>query len=207
MGVQTQVGPEAGGTRTPYHHGSLRQTLIDVSLDLISSRGVDAFSLAEAAQLAGVSVAAPYRHFRNKAAVLGAIADDGFRQLAEELRRAAAATPDAPERGLVELAMAYVDFAVRNSARFSVMFDLAGRAPQSAAGLEALAVLGDTLEELHERGRLTMAVDTALRATWSLAHGLAVLRIGGMRTIAEEDSPELRRQVFTAMLAGVLRPA
>ncbi|GAB3748595.1 TetR/AcrR family transcriptional regulator [Microlunatus parietis] len=190
--------------KVPYHHGSLRRTLIDVAVELIASHGVDGFTLAEAAKRAGVSAAAPYRHFAGKADLLGAIADDGFERLAADLREAV--SEQAPDGGLVDLALAYVDFSVREPARFTVMFDAGGRAPRSNAGLAALGVLGGVLESLHARGRLAMPVDTALRATWSLAHGMAVLRLGGMRTIAEEDSPQLRRQVFTAMLAGVLRP-
>lgn len=174
-----------------------------MAVDLIASRGVDGFTLAEAAKRAGVSAAAPYRHFDNKAALLGAIADDGFGRLADDLR--GAVSEQAPDGGLVELALAYVDFATREPARFMIMFDNTGRAPRSNAGLTALGVLGGVLEDLHRRGRLALSVDTALRATWSLAHGMATLRLGGMRTISEEDSPELRRQVFTAMLAGVLR--
>lgn len=190
--------------KAPYHHGSLRGTLIDVAVELIAGAGVDGFTLAEAAKRAGVSAAAPYRHFAGKAALLGAIADDGFERLAADLREAV--SEQAPDGGLVDLALAYVDFAIREPARFTVMFDATGRSPRSRAGLTALGVLGGVLEGLHARGRLAMPVDTALRATWSLAHGMAMLRLGGMRTIAEEDSPQLRRQVFTAMLAGVLRP-
>lgn len=191
-------------TKATYHHGSLRRTLIDVAVELIATQGVDGFTLAETAKRAGVSVAAPYRHFAGKADLLGAIADDGFGRLADDLR--GAVSPEAPDGGLVDLALAYVDFSVREPARFTVMFDATGRAPRSSAGLAALGVLGGVLEDLHRHGRLAMPVDAALRATWSLAHGMAMLRLGGMRTIAEEDSPQLRRQVFTAMLAGVLRP-
>ncbi|GAA1284037.1 TetR/AcrR family transcriptional regulator [Pseudonocardia aurantiaca] len=193
----------AGGST--YHHGSLHQVLIDVSLDLIAEHGLEGFSLATAAKAAGVSVAAPYRHFTNKAALLGAIARTGYAQLGEALREAADRHPDDPVEALLELGSAYVGFVIDQPALASVMFSVRGRAPESDAGLAALGVLGDVLARLEAAGRLAVPLDTALRATWSLVHGLAVLHTGGMRTISEEDAPLLRKQVLRPLLDGMLR--
>jgi AcrR family transcriptional regulator len=191
-----------------YHHGSLPQVLIEVSLDLIAERGLDGFSLATAAKAAGVSVAAPYRHFANKAALLGAIARTGFAQLEATLRAAVARYPDDPVEALLELGSAYIGFVVANPALAGVMFSVRGREPESDAGLAALGVLGEVLANLDATGRLTVPLDTALRATWALVHGLAVLHTGGMRTISEEDAPLLRRQVLRPLLdGGLLAPA
>jgi AcrR family transcriptional regulator len=193
----------AGGST--YHHGSLRQVLIDVSLDLIAEHGLEGFSLATAAKAAGVSVAAPYRHFTNKAALLGAIARTGYAQLGAALRKAADRHPDDPVEALLELGSAYVGFVIDQPALASVMFSVRGREPESDAGLAALGVLGDVLARLEAAGRLAVPLDTALRATWSLVHGLAVLHTGGMRTISEEDAPLLRKQVLRPLLDGMLR--
>jgi AcrR family transcriptional regulator len=194
----------AGGST--YHHGSLHQVLIDVSLDLIAEHGLEGFSLATAAKAAGVSVAAPYRHFTNKAALLGAIARTGYAQLGAALREAADRHPDDPVEALLELGSAYVGFVIDQPALASVMFSVRGREPESDAGLAALGVLGDVLARLEAAGRLAVPLDTALRATWSLVHGLAVLHTGGMRTISEEDAPLLRKQVLRPLLDGMLRP-
>ena len=86
------------------------------------------------------------------------------------------------------------------------MFSVRGREPESDAGLAALGVLGEVLARLEAAGRLAVPLDTALRATWALVHGLAVLHIGGMRTISEEDAPLLRKQVLRPLLDGMLRP-
>ncbi len=188
-----------------YHHGSLRQVLIDVSLDLIAEHGLEGFSLAMAAKAAGVSVAAPYRHFTNKAALLGAIARTGYAQLGAALREAADRHPDDPVEALLELGSAYVGFVIDQPALAGVMFSVRGREPESDAGLAALGVLGDVLARLEAAGRLAVPLDTALRATWSLVHGLAVLHTGGMRTISEEDAPLLRKQVLRPLLDGMLR--
>jgi AcrR family transcriptional regulator len=192
---------------SPYHHGSLRQVLIDVSLDLIAERGLDGFSLATAAKAAGVSVAAPYRHFASKAALLGAIARAGFAQLEAALREAVGRHPADPIEALLELGSAYVGFVVANPALAGVMFSVRGREPESDAGLAALGVLGATLGSLEAAGRLAVPLDIAVRTTWALVHGLAVLHTGGMRTINEEDSPLLRKQVLRPLLdGGLLRP-
>jgi AcrR family transcriptional regulator len=193
----------AGGST--YHHGSLRQVLIDVSLDLIAEHGLESFSLATAAKAAGVSVAAPYRHFTNKAALLGAIARTGYAQLGAALQEAADRHPDDPVEALLELGSAYIGFVIDQPALASVMFSVRGREPESDAGLAALGVLGDVLARLEAAGRLAVPLDTALRATWSLVHGLAVLHTGGMRTISEEDAPLLRKQVLRPLLDGMLR--
>jgi AcrR family transcriptional regulator len=192
---------------TAYHHGSLPQVLIEVSLDLIAESGLESFSLARAAKAAGVSVAAPYRHFANKAALLGAIARSGFEELGATLRTAADQYPDDPVESLLEQGSAYIGFVVSRPALASVMFSTRGRDPQSNAGLAALAVLGETLARLERDGRLAVPLDTALRATWALVHGLAMLHTGGMRTISEEDAPVLRMQVLRPLLDGGLLAA
>lgn len=189
---------------SPYHHGSLPQVLIEVSLNLIAEHGLDAFSLATAAKAAGVSVAAPYRHYTNKAALLGAIAAHGYEQLRAALLAAATRYPDDPVEALLEQGSAYVDFVISNSALASVMFSNSGREPQSEAGPAALAVLGETLTRLQAEARLTVPLDIALRAAWALVHGLAMLHTGGMRTISEDNAPALRRQVLRPLLLGGL---
>jgi hypothetical protein len=98
--------------RSAFHHGSLPQVRIEVSLDLIAEHGLDGFSLATAAKAAGVSVAAPYRHFANKAALLGAIACTGFEQLGAVLRAADARYPDDPVEALLEQGVAYIGFVI-----------------------------------------------------------------------------------------------
>lgn len=185
-----------------YHHGSLRRSLIEASLRLIDERGVEGFSLAQAAKAAGVSVAAPYRHFENKSALLDAVAAFGFTELASRLQEAATEHPDDLVDTLLDLGNAYVSFAAARPPLFTVMFSNRGRTPQSNSGLASLAVLGDVLGRLEALGRLSVPLDIALRSTWSLVHGLAMLHIGGMRTITEEDAPALRLDILRPLLTG-----
>src|SRR5215212_3301441 len=93
----------------PYHHGDLRQALVDAAIELLREGGVDALTLRAAARRAGVSQAAPYRHFADHADLLAAVAADGFARLRDVMIQSAR-TATGPREGLRELARAYVRF-------------------------------------------------------------------------------------------------
>ncbi|WP_161606259.1 TetR/AcrR family transcriptional regulator [Microlunatus speluncae] len=185
-----------------YHHGSLRHAMIEAALRLIDEHGVDGFSLAQAAREAGVSVAAPYRHFANKRALLNEVAIFGFDELGQRLRAIDEARSGDDVADLIDLGLGYLDFAADRPALFVVMFVNRGRDPQSVAGLAALSVLGDAVARVAAAGRLAVPVEVAVPALWSQVHGLAMLRLGGMRTITERDDPKSRRAVLTPLLHG-----
>ncbi|WP_035697114.1 TetR/AcrR family transcriptional regulator [Glycomyces tenuis] len=189
------------GTTTPYHHGSLRRALHDAALRLIAEHGADAFTLKQAAAEAGVSVAAPYRHYGGKADLLGALAAEGFTLLADRLRAAAAA--EDPAQALLDAGLAYLAFADEHRAHFEVMFHNRGREPR-AEGAVALDVLGGVIARLEAAGRLAVPPPAALRAAWASVHGLAVLRHGGMRTVVDDDPRSLRDEVLAPLLSGGL---
>src|SRR5438552_17146029 len=93
VGRRRRGGPGAGDRRrrAGYHHGNLRRALLDAALALVEREGADALTLRAAARRAGVSQAPPYRHFRDKEALLGAVAEEGFRAVTEAVLEAAAA--------------------------------------------------------------------------------------------------------------------
>src|SRR3954469_24156481 len=114
-----------------YQHGDLRRALIQAGLKLLAEGGVAALSLRAAAQLAGVSHAAPYRHFRDKDALVAAIAEEGFKLLTRRMREEianerAGAEPGRHPPGVVERLRAagrgYVSFAVEHPAYFRTVF-------------------------------------------------------------------------------------
>ena len=105
-----------------YHHGDLRQALIDASHQLLIEKGADDFSLADACRLAGVSTAAPYKHFRDKLEILGAIVEQGFARLAERSVAAAQANGEGTMAGVIAMGHAYIAFAVEETAVFRLMF-------------------------------------------------------------------------------------
>lgn len=201
---------------TSYHHGHLRQALTAAALTLISERGVDGFSLREAAREVGVSPSAVYRHFPDKAALLAAVAEDGFTLLATSTAAAVDAAlghPD-PRRAAVEALHAvgstYVEFAVTYPQHFRVMFGPhgAGATPQprgsDARGRTPYDLFVLALDGLTHAGVIPPEgrADAELPA-WSAVHGLASLLIDGpvRRPDPGERNEETRRVVNFVLTA------
>src|SRR5580692_3132718 len=120
----------------PYHLGDLREKLIAATEALILERGVDGFSLREVARRAGVSPAAPSHHFGDARGLLAEVAYLGFRDFADALAAADAKGRD-PAARLYEQGLAYVGFALRYPARFTLMFRHSAFGGGGHAGLEA----------------------------------------------------------------------
>ena len=169
-------------SKRPYHHGDLRAALIDAALQLIDQRGVKGFTLKDAAVIAGVSIAAPYRHFLDKEALLSTIQQEGFSLF--DLALANAFTVGAtPQRRIEELGVAYVQFALAHPAQFRVMFGLTGNHEPGAGPSEqdksaGFRLLVRAVDELHPKA--AQAEKTAIvLACWSLVHGFALLHLEG----------------------------
>ena len=105
----------------PYHHGDLRQALLDAAIDLLLNQGLAPLTLRAVARHAGVSQAAPYHHFKDRGALLAAVAEEGFKFLAGSLQIAAKKARNPRDR-LEALSRAYVKFALTNRPHFLVMF-------------------------------------------------------------------------------------
>ena len=168
-----------------YHHGALREALIEATDALLAEKGAEAFSLREVARRAGVSPAAPAHHFGDARGLLTAVATLGFDGLAEALRTAEAAAGNDARRRLREQGLAYVAFAMRHPGRFSLMFrnELHHEdAELMRAGNAAFLVLEDGVRRafgLAPGRKLTGKAWTALLALWSVVHGYAHLTIAG----------------------------
>src|ERR1700760_3490751 len=102
---------DGGSGRRGYHHGNLREALIDAAVELIATKGPAGFTIAEAARLAGVSPAAPYRHFRDADALLAEVALRGFERLAATLSAAWNEGRPDPVAAFEALGSAYLGFA------------------------------------------------------------------------------------------------
>jgi AcrR family transcriptional regulator len=164
-----------------YHHGNLKEALIEAALDLIARKGPAGFTFAEAARWAGVSPAAPYRHFRDRDDLLIDIARRGFDQFAQALGRAWDDGRPEPFAAFERMGRAYLDFARNESAYYSAMFEagipLDANAELRDAGEAAFAVLRSAAEALSARlpaERRPPAMMMALHI-WSLSHGIASL--------------------------------
>jgi AcrR family transcriptional regulator len=191
--------------RGRYHHGDLERALMDAALELVAEKGEQGFTLTEAARRAGVSPAAPYRHFEDKEALLVAVASEGFRRMGEVLD-AASAEPD-PEARLYALGEAYVRFAVQSPALSRVMFQGVDkqRYPELQAAAEGtFQTLVESVVALAEAGviRAVEPLSFAISA-WTLAHGTALLFTGGkLQQKLDEPSEVIVRRGLALLVAG-----
>jgi len=186
-------------TRTNYHHGALREALLTATLALIESDGIGAVSLRRVARAAGVSPGAPYHHFPDRAALLVALSDEGFRRLTVALTTAHDAAPG-PTEALEAILNAYVRFAQDNPAYFRLMFRpelKQSRSPESDdAGEAAFTVLDTTVIECLATNTMQPVDKDVLAITlWSLVHGLASLWLDGQLAHHTDNPAELARQV------------
>jgi AcrR family transcriptional regulator len=169
------------GGRRSYHHGNLREALVDAALDLIAEKGPAGFTFAEAARQAGVSPAAPYRHFRDRDALMADVARRGFERFEKEL--AASWDEGRPNlrQAFERVGKAYLEFAHNEPAYFSAMFEsglsISEHRELQDAGDRAFAVLRGACEALvaaMPAGKRPPAMMMALHI-WSLSHGIASL--------------------------------
>jgi AcrR family transcriptional regulator len=137
--------------RKPFHHGNLRAALLDRAQVVLRKRGLDALSLRELAREAGVSHAAPHKHFADRGALLDALAERGFAQLAALLGDAAAREPDDFRRALHATASAYIEFAVAEPALLDLMFAAKVDHPSDAVR-SAVTYQLETLLSIGARG-------------------------------------------------------
>jgi AcrR family transcriptional regulator len=158
--------------KTPqaYHHGDLALGLREAARAILEEEGLDALSLRSVARRAGVSHAAPYRHYASREALLADVAIAGFTQLRETLARAMA-PPATPGERIAHIGAAYMRFAAQHGALLRLMFgsELKNRGDFPELVAMAEAVGGDIGQALSDPG-LGLAV-------WSAVHGLAMLVI------------------------------
>ena len=200
-------------SKPSYHHGDLRHALIQASLALIAEEGFAALTLREVARRAGVTHAAPYRHFADKEALLAAVAEEGFRTMAAQMRERMASEPSPAER-LAACGVAYVLFAIQHPAHFRVMFGphFTRRVDHEVLAQEggnAFGLLVRSLTEGQQAGELRQGepMPLALMA-WSLVHGLASLLVDGqLQHVVQspEQAEELARFQTRLLVDGLRR--
>jgi AcrR family transcriptional regulator len=164
-----------------YHHGNLREALIQAARELIAEKGPAGFTFADAARSAGVSAAAPYRHFRDREALLADVAREGFQRFEAMLSAGWASGKPDPLTAFNNIGKAYLAFARSEPAYYAAMFE-SGLPPDlnaelRSAGDRAFAVLrtaADALVALLPAGKRPPALMMSLHV-WSMAHGIASL--------------------------------
>jgi AcrR family transcriptional regulator len=169
------------GARKGYHHGNLREALIRAALNLIGEKGPAGFTFADAARAAGVSSAAPYRHFRDRDALMADIAKRGFELFRDALQKAWNDGRPNPYVAFEAVGRAYLAFARNEPAHYSAMFE-AGISTDLNPGLrqaadEAFAVLRSAAEALSAHMPPESRPPALMMSLhiWALAHGIASL--------------------------------
>jgi AcrR family transcriptional regulator len=185
-------------TPDTYHHGALRETLIQAALEVIEEEGPAALSLRELARRVGVSHAASAHHFGDKAGLLTAIAVEGQELLAAAMAEAFARTGE-----FLEMGVAYVRVAVEHRAHFEVVYRPDLYHADDPELLDAQRRTG----EIFRAGLATLSPeqagpDTAIAgiAAWSLVHGFSLLWLNGLVEADAGDSPEAIARATAALL-------
>ena len=179
----------APNQRSSYHHGDLRAQLIEATRQLVEQKGPDHLSVSEASRLAGVSTAAPYKHFKNKDELLRAVAFEGMVRQYQQMLAALAPLPERSLSRISALGRVYVTFAQAEPAVFRVMFGLskdhADDATMVDKGAETFGLVQQ--EVAAYRGSDTVEEIDIHRAfqLWSFVHGLSFLLIDGKLTKME----------------------
>lgn len=169
----------------PYHHGDLRRVVIETAGRMLrEDRGWE-FTLREVARRAGVSHAAPYKHFPDKRALLVELAIQGFEQLGRAMTAAATPRPRSSRKEVLAVANAYVQFGVANPALYRLMFSSEAGDPSSVhlneRVLRTFGVLLDVLERGQQAGAFRKRpLPGQAAACWAQVHGLTMLSIDGL---------------------------
>src|SRR5512138_1086771 len=176
--------PPRAQPREAYHHGSLREALIEASEALLAERGLEGFSLREVARRSGVSPAAPAHHFGDVDGLLAAVATQAFDGLTAALEAGNARGGEDPVARLREQGVGYVDFALRHPGRFNLMFRSGLKKTEALrrSAQAAFATLEGAVRDLYgvPGGQpLDPAQWNALLSIWSVVHGFAHLALAG----------------------------
>ena len=173
--------PQKAARKKSYHHGDLKNTLIQAGIEILSRDGVNALSLRNAARKAGVSHAAPYAHFSDKQALIAAIATDGHKKIYAKITGIMEKYPDDPLRQLIETAWAYAEFGFEQPDHFKITFS---GAVEKARDYPALLEMTDKNFELvralmrrcQAAGILNPGEpDLVAVGVWGLVHGFVSL--------------------------------
>ena len=200
--------------RASYHHGDLARELIQASLEILKEVGAEALSLREAARRVGVNHRAVYRHYEDKRALLAAIAEAGYRALSADMQEAvnnAGASETGTERArltLTAIAEAYLRFALREPARYQVMFgprlNRDDRFPELERVIQELvAVLFRELKAAGPGAPTIVLRDHGI-SLWSTMHGMSSLVLAGRIPLRSHYVRSYVAKVVGPVVEGIL---
>ena len=196
-----------------YHHGDLRNALILAAVELIEERGAPEFALSEAARRAGVSAAAPYRHFKDREALLEAVSELCFIGLGEAALDTRNAWPEGSRESIIALGRMYIEYVSERPAFYNLMWgqDISHeRTDPDDTHRPGFYTFVGAVEAWCDKQGLSGCnpLDLAIKL-WAMAHGLAVLRINGQiaKFVDDADVVTLLTSSANTFLDGVERRA
>lgn len=182
----TGIAPKAG-----YHHGDLRAQLIAAVRDLVETHGPEGFSVAEAARRAGVSSAAPYKHFKDRHEILRAVVGEAMDRLHAAMEAGAAAHPKGSLEAVAAVGQAYVNFARTEPGVFRLVFGLTEgheNAPDLLEkGQDCFGAVARTVAERIGAAPADAAVQKLAYILWSFVHGHSFLTIDMKNKVATAE--------------------
>ncbi len=195
------------GGKRGYHHGNLREALIFAAIGLISDKGLQGFTFAEAARAAGVSAAAPYRHFKDRDALVAEVARYGFERFAERLEKAWNKGEPTTLFALEAVGMAYLAFAREERPLFAAMFQsgLPNEPGLTAAADRAFNVLVNACTAVSKRLPPANRPPVQMMSfhLWALSHGVAELFSGNGPKRSPIASTDLLESGMMVYLRGL----
>ncbi len=206
MGAPKKISAKRG-----YHHGDLRAALLEAAREVLAKEGVEALTLREVARRAGVTHAAPYRHFADKEALLAAVATEGYLALTQSMEAHVKPKKD-PVQRLLAAGAGYVAFALAHPAHYRLMFgpgiqDFEAHPPLKAASDAAFGYLVERISQAQAAGG-TRQGDTLgyAAAAWSMSHGLALGLLDGMFEgaveVGEKGELEFAQRALLKLMHG-----
>lgn len=206
---------KVAASASTYHHGNLREALIAQALALAAEAGLEAVSIREVARRAGVSPAAPFRHFPDKVALMTAVAEEAMARFRAEIAAALAREVSTdPIRRIRAIGTAFLDWARRNPTHFEIIssrraIDFAGSASLGADNAEIQAQMVGLLEEAARRGLLRVDDPQLIQITGrALVYGLARMLIDGQFPswgVAEVEAERMMERSLDLFLVGLLK--
>lgn len=176
---KNDVASMTQNARDAYHHGDLKESLISAATVLVREKGPDKFSMTDACKLAGVSKAAPYRHFDNKEDLLRSVISVGFEQMRQDMIVASQGFVSGSNQRICAIGLTYIAFAVREPAIFKLMFGNSVNVKEPDSEMIGKPTFQILLDEIVARTQLRnvdelMAIAFPL---WTLVHGASMLTI------------------------------
>ena len=164
-----------------YHHGDLREALIGAARQIVGETGAENFSLADACRRAGVSTAAPYRHFKDREEILAEVCALGFDQLSERTQAAANRAGPGTIEAIIAMGQAYLAFATAEQEMFRLMFgqnsSMRDASPVLESGPECFGHLIEEISRFCAAAGIERSADQVALRMWTFVHGVASLMI------------------------------